>query len=130
MTPPQPLAPGKTAMLAGYGILLWFVAAQIIAVIAPLGVFQGSARILTYLLVTLGTFPTIWLARPMFRLAPGQLFPGIAIATMAATLLDGLALAWLPALYGAPATAIGDAGAIILWGAGVGLAFALLLDRR
>ena len=47
------------AMLAAYGALLWFLAAILVRVLAPMGALEGSARILTYALVIPGTIPAI-----------------------------------------------------------------------
>ncbi|MEM9726624.1 MAG: hypothetical protein AAF909_14340 [Pseudomonadota bacterium] len=61
-------------------------------------------------------------------LARDQIFTGYAVATMTAMLLDGMALAWLPQLYGSTVEDAANAGAVILWGAGLGLVIAALLN--
>ena len=66
--------------------------------LAPLGIYDGSNRILLYALVIPGTFPFVLIARKLARLAPDQMAIALAIATAATTLLDGIALAWFPAL--------------------------------
>jgi hypothetical protein len=45
-------------------------------------------------------------------------------------MLDGLALSWTPWLYADTVELVAAAGAVILWGGGVGLALGALLDWR
>jgi hypothetical protein len=92
-------------------------------------VYEGSNRIWLYLLVIPGTLPFVPLVRRSAGLAPGQHFIAMAVATAVAALLDGVALAWFPWLYADTIERVAAAGAVILWGAGVGMALGLLVDR-
>ena len=118
----------QVAILALYGAVLWFLAAMLVRVLAPLGALSGVWQVVTYALVVPGTVPAIWLARAIAKLARDQTGMGILIVTAAALLLDGVAFAWIPMLYGAdPAQWLAGA-AVILWGAGVGLVLGLFMS--
>jgi hypothetical protein len=47
-----------------------------------------------------------------------------------ATLLDGVAIAWLPSIYGLPASAHLFAAAWLLWFVGVSLYLSLMMARN
>ena len=119
----QPLSTTRLALLIGYGAVLWLGAALLIAALHAAEMLTGLARAWLYLAVIPGTLPFVFIAR---RIARGQAVLALAIATATATWLDGVALAWWPLLYGADSAA---AAAVLLWGAGVGLALAVMLDR-
>jgi hypothetical protein len=101
-----PFNPSQTLILAGFGALLWF---------------EGSLRALLYALIIPGTWPFILVAEKLARLGRDQIALGVAVVTAAAALLDGIALAWFPSLYGADPSLVTASGAAILWGVGVGL---------
>ncbi|WP_295526447.1 hypothetical protein [Novosphingobium sp. Chol11] len=111
---------GQSAMLVAIGIALWFVAAMLLRQIAPLGVFDGPARIALYALTVPGTWPFVLLTQRLVRLAPDQIVPGIALVTAAALLTDSFVFAWFPWIYGA-AEYHRDCAAAVFWGAAVGL---------
>lgn len=111
------------------GALLWLVAALLLRWLGPQGVYDGTARLWLYLLIVPGTFPFLLMVERLAGLARHQLFAGVAVVTMAAMFLDGVALAWFPGLYGAGTALHAGAGGTILWGAAVGLALALWRAR-
>ncbi len=129
MTGPASLTRKQTVILALYGALLWFLAAMIVRILAPLGALSGVGQVVTYALVVPGTVPAIWLARPIAKLARDQTGQAILIVTAAALLLDGVAFAWFPTLYGPEPAHWLDGAAVILWGAGVGLVLGIMMNR-
>ena len=115
------------AILAAYGALLWFLAAMLVRVLAPMGALEGSARLLTYALVIPGTIPAILIGLKITSVTRSNFVLAVAMMTAAAGLLDGIALAWFPALYGDNVAHVLAGAAVILWGAGVALALSFVL---
>ena len=115
------------AILAAYGALLWFLAAMLVRVLAPMGALEGSARLLTYALVIPGTIPAILIGLKITSVTRSNSVLAVAMMTAAAGLLDGIALAWFPALYGDNVAHVLAGAAVILWGVGVGLALSFVL---
>jgi hypothetical protein len=123
------LTPTQIVTLVIYGAVLWFLAALLVRVLAPMGALSSMGRVLTYVLVVPGTVPAIMLARPIAKLARGQTAMGITVVTAAALLLDGVAFGWFPQIYG-PDPAHWLAGAaVVFWGAGVGLVLGILMNE-
>lgn len=112
-----------------YGVAGWFAAAMLLRFLGPTGIYEGGLRLLTYLLIIPGTVPVVWLAGKLAKAQPGQLFIGFSLSSAMATLCDGIALAWSPALYGATIELHAGAGAMILWGIGVGIFLGYVMDR-
>ena len=117
------------AILAAYGALLWFLAAMLVRVLAPMGALEGNARLLTltYALVIPGTIPAILIGLKITSVTRSNFVLAVAMMTAAAGLLDGIALAWFPALYGDNVVHVLAGAAVILWGAGVALALSFAL---
>jgi hypothetical protein len=125
----QPLTSRQILVMALMGAVLWLAAALLIRALEPSNIFEGGTRVLVYALTLPGTWPFVLLLERFGRLARNQVAMGYAVGTASATLLDGLALAWLPSLYGSSVAHIAGAGAVILWGAGVGLVLAFIRNR-
>ncbi len=119
----------QTILLICIGAALWFLAAIILRLIAPMGALEGTARFITYALVIPGTLPFVVLTRMLVKLFTHQLFTGIAVATMTALLIDGIVIAWFPRVYGGELPQVTNCAAIILWGAGVGMVLAFMLNK-
>ena len=124
------LSTRQTGTLAVIGAVLWFIAAILLRNIGPLGAFEGGNRVLLYALTIPGTIPFIWMTQRLARLASNQIAIGIAIVTATALLLDGVAVAWFPQLYGDELAQVTSSAAAILWGAGVGLMLAFLMNKE
>ena len=119
----------QISILAAYGALLWFIAAQLVRVLGPMGAFDGVAGLITYALVIPGTVPTLLIMRWIGTLRTDQTALGVTTVTATALLLDGLAHAWFPQLYGTDPALIIKGAAAIFWGAGVGLVLGLVMNR-
>jgi hypothetical protein len=124
-----PFSPRQIGILIGWGALLWFLAAQICQLAGAMGWFEGGARALLYGAVVMGTIPLIPITKRIAGLADSEVALGLTLVTLTALLLDGIALAWFPALYGGGDAQAAASGAVILWGAGVGLALGCWFNR-
>lgn len=120
----------QTILLIGIGTALWLLAAIILRFIAPMGALEGTARLITYALVIPGTVPFVILTKMIVRLLPHQLFTGVAVATTTALLIDGVVIAGFPAVYGGALPQVTNCAAVILWGAGVGLVLAFVMNKE
>jgi hypothetical protein len=129
MLSPSNLTRNQIGILALYGAALWFVAAMIVRVMAPMGALSGVWQVVTYALVVPGTVPAIWISRRLATLTHGQTAMGILVVTAAALLLDGVAFAWFPTLYGPDPAHWLPGAAVVFWGAGVGLVLGILMSR-
>ena len=82
----------------------------------------------------LASIPVCWLcilvARRGAALGPAQLVPGTAVVVAVATLIDAAALRWLPALYSGDEQVCRLGAAWLLWGYGLSLGIALLMQYR
>jgi len=124
-----PFTQKQLIILILFGITLWFLAAMLLRVLGPMGIYEGSARFILYALIIPGSWPFVWIAKWIAELRNDQIFSAVAVATMAAALCDGLALAWFPALYAATPELVAGAGGTILWGAGVIMALGFWMNK-
>ena len=123
------LSARQIAILAALGAVLWLVAALLLRVLAPFGIYEGTGRIVLYAAIVPGTWPFVLLLVRAAGLPRAQALTGVAVALAVATLLDGIALAWVPGLYGTDVAQVAGAAAAILWGAGVFLVLGALAAR-
>jgi hypothetical protein len=119
----------QTLLLILIGAALWAFAAIILRIVAPMGALEGWARAFTYALLVPITLPFVWLVRAAVKLRPNQAFTGVAMATTTALLIDGVVIAYFPAIYGSTLSQVTNCTAAILWGAGIGLVLAFLMNK-
>ena len=124
------LTTGQVLTLVFTGAILWFLAAILLRTIGPMGAFEGGNRALLYALTIPATVPFVWAVQRLAKLAGNQIVIGVAVATATAGLLDGIAVAWFSQLYGGDLPQVTNSAAAILWGAGVALALACVMNRE
>lgn len=124
------LTPRQTAILVAFGAVGWFAAALLIRFLEPYGALQGTARAWTYLLIIPGSVPLVWIGQAIARHSRVQRGLAATVFTTTALLLDGLAVAWIPWLYGTSTAHVLAGAAAILWGAGVAISLGFLMGRR
>ncbi|MCR9213079.1 MAG: hypothetical protein NXI13_05135 [Proteobacteria bacterium] len=124
-----PITTQQTVLMVIIGVVLWFLAANLLRYLGPLGIYEGGWRLFLYAAIIPGTYPFVVMTQKIARLERNQIGIAYSLATAAATLCDGIALAWFPALYGTLPELVAGAGAVILWGAGVGMVLAFVMNR-
>lgn len=125
----QALTQRQVWIAALNGAVLWLAAALLLRWLGPMGIHDGSGRVILYALVVPGSYPLNHLIKAIARLERGQMVQALALGTAVATLLDGVALAWFPTLYGVGIEMHMGAATVILWGAGVGIVLAFWMER-
>ncbi len=123
------LSSSQTVLLVFIGAALWALAAVILRIVAPMGALEGSARAVTYALIIPGTLPFVFLTKTLAKLRSDQMFTGVAVVTTTALLIDGIVVAWFPAVYGGALPQVTNCAAAILWGAGGGLMLAFIFNK-
>ncbi len=119
-----------SAPLLGLSVVLWGLGVLAIRFGAPLGLFAPTPLAILFL----ATVPLAWSTVNFAARLTGRRLASLtaaAQASMPALLLDGLAIAWAPGLYGVDAQPVlAHIGAWLLWFVGICLAVALLWDAR
>lgn len=119
----------QTGTLVAYALLFWAAATAWIRWV-PASVADTLRGDLGYL----SSIPVCWLCivliRRRARLSPSQLVAGSALVVGVATLVDAAALRWAPFLYGTDEHVLHLGAAWLLWGYGVTLVLALLMQGR
>jgi hypothetical protein len=115
------LTGGQMVSCLVQGAVLWLGFALLLRWLGPMGIYEGGLKAAIYLLAVPLSVPLVLQIEKLAKLRRDQVFAGMAVGTMAAILLDGLALGFFPRLYGETVEMWAGAGALILWGGGVGL---------
>ncbi|RIJ18112.1 hypothetical protein D1227_01620 [Henriciella mobilis] len=123
------LTRAQIGRLAAIGVIVWFLGALALRFLAPLGIYDGLGRVVLYVLMIPALFPVIYFLPQLAGISRNKIALGTSFATAAAVMMDGLALAWFPVLYGDTTAHHAGAGAAILWGGGAGIFLAFLLNR-
>ncbi len=113
-----------------YGAAGWFAAVLLCRTLGPMGAFDDMNMVILYAAIIPGTAVYMWLGAKMIGLARNQVFVAFVAADMTALLLDGNAIAWFPSLYGATMDLVASSAAAILYGAGVVLVLAFVMNGR
>jgi hypothetical protein len=120
---------GQIGRLVALSLVLWVVATLCID-LTP-GALTHPIRGAVGFVASL---PIGWLsvlsARYVGRLAPRQLLAGVGLVGALAMMIDGVALRWLPSVYGSDPVAVRLGTAWLLWGYGVSLAIAVVMSAR
>jgi len=112
----------QTTIVIATGIVLWFVAAMAIRFFGSWLFDFGLKHILFYVLLFPISFPFVLLLEKLAGLTKDNIFAGVAVATMAALFLDGIAIAFFPGFYSLSFEIQLAGAASILWGAAVFIA--------
>lgn len=125
-----PLAPRQFTTLAVIGAVYWFIAALIVRGTATGWVGNDTLTAGLFAVIVPGTVVALLLGYRLAGVGRNHAAIGATVMTGAASLLDGLALTWMPSLYGATPDIVLRGAAAILWAAGVALVLGIVLERR
>ena len=127
---PISISNSKLATWVLIGVVFWFVAAMMVRFMGTV-VFDPKSinMVLLFALSFPIGFACVRLLGFIVGLRGAAFLPALAIMTMTATFLDGIAFTWT-SLYGLPAESMVYGAAWILWGIGCLLLFALLDSRE
>lgn len=120
---------GQVARLVTLGLMVWLLGAVLLRWLGPLGAYEGAGRVALYGLIIPGTVPLILLLPTLTGIRRNQIAAGAALATATAILMDGIALAWFPTLYGETLAHHAGAGAAILWAGAVAILLGFACNR-
>jgi Family of unknown function (DUF5367) len=113
------------------GIVFWFTAAMVIR-LAGANVFSENnpMLILFFVLVFPLTYIFLLVTKLVTKVPYTKMLLPVVIMTLTAALLDGIALAFFRNLYAQSFEVALHGAAWILWGVGIGLLFAFILNNR
>lgn len=117
------LTSSQILKLTLYGLALWLIAALLIKFGRPLGAFEGTMGVVSYLVAVPISILFVPIAGRIAGLEAHQLLSGATVSVVAAVLCDGIGLNWGSALYGGPGSSLAPAAGWLLWGVGVSLAY-------
>jgi hypothetical protein len=128
---PRPAPALRLPLLAVLGVGFWFLAAMTIRLLGPPVFVPGSAALpLVFVLTVPIAWAFVWAGKLLSGAKGAAVFPASVIMTSFAMLFDGLALTFLPSLYGLPPASLLLGAAWILWGAGLIQLIAFVQSRR
>jgi Family of unknown function (DUF5367) len=113
------------------GIVFWFTAAMVIR-FAGTNVFseKNPLLILFFVLALPITYIFFLVTKLVTKVPYTSMLLPVVIMTLTAALLDGIALAFFRNLYAQSFEIALHGAAWILWGAGIGLLFAFILNNK
>lgn len=92
---------------------------------------EGNPALIVFFILAIPlTLASLYITKVISQLGYEELLKPVVVMTLTATLLDSIALARFRQLYGDSFEVALCGAAWILWGAGLGLLFAYLLDRK
>jgi hypothetical protein len=119
----------KIALFITLGIIAWFNAVMIIRFLGESCLTENNPKLVwMFLLAFPVTGITIYLTKLISKLAYVELLRPIVIMTFTATFCDGIALVWFRQIYSDSFIIALHGSALILWGVGLGLIFAYILE--
>jgi hypothetical protein len=121
----------KIALFVALGIAAWFNAVLIIRFMGESCLTANNPKLIwMFLLAFPVTAITIYLTKIISKLAYSELLRPIVIMTLTATFCDGIALTWFRQIYSESFEIALHGAALILWGVGLGLLFAFILEIK
>ncbi|MEO0881621.1 MAG: hypothetical protein AAFY34_02710 [Pseudomonadota bacterium] len=125
-----PLSRNQIIRLAIVGIVTWYAVGVLLAWLGGVGAYNGSARLIMYAVIVLATPALLFALMPLAGIARNQLVLATSVLIATASLCDGLALAWLPQIYGGSLPMVAGAGGTILWGVGAACLISFFVNQE
>ena len=125
-----PVRATALTILVAMGAVYWFIAALVVRWTAANWVGNNAMTMVVFGLIVLATVPALLLGMRLASLERARAQISATVMTGTALLLDGLALIWIPTLYGTDPQVVVGGAASIMWGAGVALVLGMVLERR
>ena len=121
----------KIVQFMTLGIIAWFNAVMIIRFLGESCLTENNPNLKwMFLLAFPVTALTIFLIKIISKLPYSELLRPIVIMTFTATTCDGIALIWFRQIYSESFIIALYGAALILWGVGLGLLFAYILEIK
>jgi len=111
------------------GAVLWVIGVAGLHVAAAGGVFATWPTLVILAAVPMA-YGTARLAGRIGRRSGAGLLESVALVALPASLLDGIALTWVPGVYAAQASDQRAAAAWLLWFVGISFAAALAISHK
>lgn len=120
------LTPRQLAILAGYAVILWLFALGLIHFRGPAGIFEGLWHAVLYALTIPVTMYTNASSRRWAGLPKSRTLEAVAVTSLVALFMDGVAFGFFPALYSTDPHVALSGAAWLLWAIAVALVLALV----
>jgi Family of unknown function (DUF5367) len=121
----------KSLLYITLGVVFWYQAAMIINYFGESVFREGNPKMILFFLLAIPlTIGSMYITAFIAKLKPSELLKPVVIMTFTATFLDGIALVWFRQIYSNSFEVATNGAALILWGAGIGLLLAFLLDLK
>ena len=119
----------KFLLFVFLGVVFWFNGVLTVRFLGPTLLTSNNPNLIwAYALVIPITVLTLVITRFVGQTPYHQLLKPIVIMTYTATICDGIALSWFRSLYSSSIDIALHGAALILWGGGLGLLFAHILE--
>jgi Family of unknown function (DUF5367) len=113
------------------GVAFWYQAALIINFFGETVFSTNNPKLLLFFFLAIPiTLASMYITALICKLKFSELLKPVVIMTFTATFLDAIALVFFKHLYGESFEVAMHGAAWILWGVGLGLLFAYILDNR
>ncbi|CAN0557604.1 unnamed protein product [Ectocarpus sp. 12 AP-2014] len=111
------------------GAILWFIAAMIIQFFPDM-FLGGTTGMILFLVSIPGTWITVYLLMKVTGLPRAHIFSATCVGVVTAMFLDGVAITWVPQLYGGTGDHLANGAAWLLFGVALFMTCAALIGRQ
>jgi len=121
----------KTMLFIILGILFWFTGAMLVSIIGEKALTDGNAYlpIVFFALIPI-TLVFLVISKHIAQLQYSEMLKPTVVMTITATFFDAIAFTWFRGIYHESFEIAMHGAALILWGAGMGLLMAYVLELR